>query len=490
MSWFLSSPNPVTKMKNAFYLLSLAGLFSLGACEFKDSVNTDPNNPRDISSPVTLLTSSQVGFAYTYGGAYGRYTSLFTNQVSGIDRQPISIDNFNFLTSETDDAWDNSYRTLLNLDAIIAKSQGSPHYTGVAKIMKALVLGTLAENFGAVPYRNAVQGKEDGSGLQPTYDSGPQNYEDIQALLNQGIAEVQATESILSPGGNDDMFGGSLDSWSKFAYALKARYYLHTAKANPANLDSALQASRTAQGITAKLTFAGKSVGSQGPFYQYQTQRGDLGSGRLLTDTLNTYDDPRAYVYVDSPGDNGSNPGQADGLNGPAGEEYYVSPLVQEEETVYFVNSAEPYFIEAEILFKKGDAAGAAASHNKAVIASLKERVGSDTVLVAEDSPSDSASKLRLAAYYAAHTREDASSISLNKIMVQKWLALYLNQEAFADWRRTGIPQTKLPLDNITGGAFVRKFPYPQKERTLNGANLPTNEPNPPQIGRVWWDLP
>ena len=464
MSLFLSSPNPVTKMKNSFYLLSLAGLLSLGACEFKDSVNTDPNNPRDVSSPATLLTSSQVGFAYTYGGAYARYTSIFTNQLSGLDRQAISIDNFNFLTSETDDAWDNSYRILRNLDAVIEKSSGSPHYTGVAKIMKALILGTVAENYGASPYRTALKAKEDGSGLQPTYDSGPQNYQDIQSLLSEGIAEVNASESILSPGQNDNMFEGSMPAWAKFAYVLKARYFLHTGEVIASDRDSALAYATLGLGQDGAIKFEGSSVGSQNPFYQYEDQRGDLGPGKIFVDTLVAFADPRGPLFIDDVTLGGSTPGQADGG---------AYPIPNPDDPVYFVNSAEAYFIAAEVQFSKGQLDAAASNHNLGVAASLTERGITDA-----------------STYIANHGSETGTTITLNKIMVQKWLAQYLNPEAFADWRRTGIPATLVPPDNITGGAFVRKFPYPQKERTLNGANLPTYEPNPPQIGRVWWDVP
>ena len=460
-------------MKNTFYLLLLAGFAVINGCTFKQEINTDPNNPRDISNPATLLTSSQVGFGYTYGGAYARYTSLYVNQLTGYGNQSIPIDNFSFLTSETDDAWDNSYRILGNLNQLIQRAPGSPYYTGVAKIMKALVLGTVAQNFGASPYRTALRATEDGKGYQPSYDSGPQNYEDIQALLDSAITEVQATESILTPGADDDLYGGDMAKWLKLAYALKARYYLHSGRVNSADLALSLSNALLAQGISAKLAFAGASVGSQNPLYQYQTQRGDLATGRLLTDTLRAFRDPRAPIYVTDTTLNGSNPGLADG---DVDTVYFspASPNVNPNDPVYFVNSAEPYFIAAEIQFGMGDKAAAAASHNAGVMASLVER-GVDL--------SESGNQ----AFVTGYGSEADSTITLDKIMVQKWLALYLNPESFADWRRTGIPQTKLPVNNVTGDKYVRKFPYPQKERTLNAAHLPA-EPTPPAIGHVWWD--
>ena len=490
-------------MRNTFYILSLAGLVGLHACKFKGDINTDPNNPQVVNEPTTLLTSSEIGFAYTYGGAYARNTSLFTNQLSGADRQMLSVDNFNFLSSETDDAWDNSYRVLRNLDAVIAKSTGSPHYSGVAKIMKAFILGTLADNFGAVPYRTALQATEDGGGLQPKYDDGADNYRAVHELLDQGIAEVAATESIISPADNDDVFGGDLDKWTQFAQALKARNYLHTAKKNPSDYDAALTAALAAQGIQAGIKFAGASVGDQNPLFQFQDQRGDLTSGRLLTDTINAFLDPRGPVYfVDSRPDrgayvpsisdttNGSNPGAQDGsLDQKYG--FIVNPNVNPDDEVYFVNLPEPYFIAAEIYFRQGKMGMAADYTNQGVKASLRERgVSLDTLVTVNDDSASTAGKRFIATFlqrFANYTGD--STFTLNDIMVQKWLALYLQPEAWVDQRRTGIPVVTLPAANVTGGQFVRKFPYPQKERTLNAANVP-QEPNPPALGKVWWDVP
>ena len=398
--------------------------------------------------------------------------TFFIQQLSGLDRQPIGTDNYNFLTSDTDDAWDISYRVLLGLDQVIAKSNGSPHYTGVAKILKAIVLGTLAENFGSIPYRTALKANEDGSGLQPSYDSGPQNYEDILALLDQGIAEVSATESLLSPTDNEDIYGGDMSKWANFAKGLKARYYLHTAKKVDADYDKALSFATESGDPQALFKFAGLSVGSQGPLFQYQDQRGDLGSGKLLTDTLDFYGDPRKAVYVS--GDVGSEPGQADGD---------AVPNTIPDESIFLMNSSEMCFIRAEVNFRRNNLDAAATELNSCILASLTERgISTDTTGASADS-----TKIPLRNFLNKATGNTAANVTLDKIMTQKYLALYLHPEVFADWRRTGYPEIYLPKDNVTNGQFVRKFPYPQKERTLNAGNVP-QEPTPPQIGRVWWD--
>jgi hypothetical protein len=83
-------------MKKLIYYFAMAGLVLIHACKFKDDINIDPNNPRSVGSPATLITAGEVGFAYTYGGAFARFTSMFVNQVSGSSNQAASIDSWNF----------------------------------------------------------------------------------------------------------------------------------------------------------------------------------------------------------------------------------------------------------------------------------------------------------------------------------------------------------------------------------------------------------
>ncbi|HCC31080.1 MAG TPA: hypothetical protein DEQ03_13705, partial [Marinilabiliales bacterium] len=93
---------------------------------------------------------------------------------------------------------------------------------------------------------------------------------------------------------------------------------------------------------------------------------------------------------------------------------------------------------------------------------------------------------------------------TLEQIMVQKWISLYLNGwEAYAEYRRTGYPQLK-KYDLVLDGIKIKeidwvdvpreyvpgRLPYPDKELKLNEENyLKAVE----QIGgdsyyqQVWW---
>jgi hypothetical protein len=86
------------------------------------------------------------------------------------------------------------------------------------------------------------------------------------------------------------------------------------------------------------------------------------------------------------------------------------------------------------------------------------------------------------AAAYLAQASVDpgAGSLTLNLIMTQKHLALFMEPELFNDWRRTGFPA----LTPNAGSQIPRRFPYPQQELNLN-----SNTPQATIYSKVAWDI-
>jgi hypothetical protein len=458
--------------------LWLAGLAitatSLHSCTFNEDINTDPINPS--SSPLSaLLSSSEVGIGYTYGGNQARFSALFTQQLNGYDRQHLAIGRYNIGQQDTDDTWDNYYRIMNNLKLIIdqGKAKKSPHYAGVARILMAVSLGNITDLFGDAPYSQAFKAQSNGSGLQPIYDKQEDLYKVIQLQLDSAIVNLSQS-SIESPAADDLIYGGDLNSWKAVAYALKARYHLHlknkvagSAQLALTNLDSAYSA-----GFASMLVKFAKGQTTQSPFFQFNDQRGDVEMASTLIDTLIKYKDPRISFYSD--GDlssaSGSFPGTA------SGESSFPGPYLSSEDSpITIIGLSELKFIEAEAALAVNDAGRAAAAHNSGVATSLMEVTDSSSATYTS------------ATYIQNYGSETASSISLKTVMVQKYLASFLSTEAWTDWRRTGFPEFPPALDNSTNNVLPRRFPYPQKEKTLNAANVPS-EGTSPALSRVWWD--
>ena len=126
-------------------------------------------------------------------------------------------------------------------------------------------------------------------------------------------------------------------------------------------------------------------------------------------------------------------------------------------------------FIEAEAHLSRStpNKAAAALAYNDAVKASLAQFDVSD------------------AEWEANNAAETEESISLDKIMKGKYLATFLQDETFNDWRRHSELFGLQLAKNAQTDEIPRRFPYPQSEREYNVENMP---PDLTITDRVWWD--
>jgi len=86
-------------------------------------------------------------------------------------------------------------------------------------------------------------------------------------------------------------------------------------------------------------------------------------------------------------------------------------------------------------------------------------------------------------AYSNMYANENNATITLEKIMDQKYIAMFGQCEAWADWRRTNMPAlTPNPNAQIT--EIPRRLPTVIEERLYN-SNAPSNTDI---TAPVWWD--
>jgi hypothetical protein len=61
----------------------------------------------------------------------------------------------------------------------------------------------------------------------------------------------------------------------------------------------------------------------------------------------------------------------------------------------------------------------------------------------------------------------------LRQIALQKWIALYTNGvQAWAEWRRTCVPQTLVPGPDAVQNTVPRRYQYSIRELSVNAANV------------------
>lgn len=105
----------------------------------------------------------------------------------------------------------------------IAEDAGLFTHVGIAKTIEAYTIMTLVDNFGDLPYTQALQGTEFPN---PELDDDAAIYADIETLLNEAIASFNQEELNGAP--NDLFYGGDESKWIAFANTLKLKLYIQT----------------------------------------------------------------------------------------------------------------------------------------------------------------------------------------------------------------------------------------------------------------------
>lgn len=423
-------------------------VLSFSSCEkwIDPEINIDPDSPAD-PSPTVLLSAAQARTAYTSGSFdVAGTTGMWLQQITGNARQAAIINNYTFTESDVVNLWNFFYRDAMhNLYLIIEKTkvEGSESYwlSGIAKVMMAYNLGLATQLFGDVPYSEAWQGIDN---LHPVYDSQENIYATIQTLLDEAISELEGDMGLLDPAETDMIYGGAPSLWIAAANALKARYYMHTAERNN-TYSNALSSARAAvaAGFSDFQFEFGAGTTERNPLYQFDEQRTDASESSFFSNILASYtfisgndtlDDPRTSQLI----------GGATAFGDFWGSK--ASPVA-------FITGSELHFIIAEGEYRAGN-----------------EGIAADTLVAAVEA---NMSKLGVSGAswlneYTTYVGTLSGDALLEEIMMQKYIALFMNPEAFVDWRRTGYPT----LTPTTGAQIPRRFPYSTEERNYN-KNIP-----------------
>jgi hypothetical protein len=175
-------------------------------------------------------------------------------------------------------------------------------------------------------------------------------------------------------------------------------------------------------------------------------------------DVLNDLNDPRRSSYFKEADGGGYKGGVYGDLND---YDEFSAPGEQLEDPALpgvLLSYSEVEFLLAEARERGFNVGGTATSHyNAAVTASIVEAGGSAA---------------EAATYLAQPTvaYSTAAGTYKQKIGVQKWIALY-NQPviAWTEWRRLDSPNLQKPANALSD--IPKRFPYPNTELNLNGAN-------------------
>lgn len=215
------------KIQFSLYLVVFSALlFSTSCKKIVEDINIDPNNPTSVNYTV-VLNGAQVGSILVYEGNLARTAGMFTRSFTGVDRQYVSVYNYNTSAGDYNDTWDALYSTVI-AQAMIVKDEATKvndkTTVGIAQIMMAQGFGLAADLWGDVPFSEA--GYPD-KFPTPKFDPQADVYAGVQKLLDSAILNLEANIGN-GPGSKDIYYAGSKAKWIEAAHTLKARFFLHT----------------------------------------------------------------------------------------------------------------------------------------------------------------------------------------------------------------------------------------------------------------------
>ncbi|MDN3203238.1 SusD/RagB family nutrient-binding outer membrane lipoprotein [Algoriphagus sediminis] len=468
------------KFKNKLYTILGAGiLLTTSACDSFLDVNENPNSPED--APISgLLTNSTYETSLNVqriGSTTSNYVQYLASPNPGSSSDTMDPVNFS-------GTWFSLYNVMTDLNEIIRKAEesGANHYLGAGQILMALNLGMTVDIFGDVPFSESFNFET----VTPSYDNDEELYVQVISLLDQGIANLQEETSI-SIGADDFIYGGSIDNWIKLGHSLKARFLLHTKGTSTYNENEVLAA--VASGFQSNEDDATVTFFEQrfNPWAQVAINNANLLLGGWISEQFVQALDGTSYPTVDprlplmiGTTDEGEFVGTVNGAGrGDAPEQGARSTLIPGQ---YYTSTTSPLliatfaelkFIEAEVALSS-DPGRAYAAYLAGIEAHM------DMLNVSEEDKQ---------AYLAdPSVSVGAGALTLDDIMKEKWVAMFLHPETWNDARRFDYAYKDMTtpenLNPDLNGNYIRRLAYPDSEVSRNGANVPEVT----LLDRIWWN--
>ncbi|MCE7996072.1 MAG: SusD/RagB family nutrient-binding outer membrane lipoprotein [Roseivirga sp.] len=457
-------------MKKLTSFLAIA-LLMLACTDDFDDINTNNNEPESVTSDLLLSTviSNNMDRYISDGWSRGNIVAQLTAKINFTD-----FDRYNW--GSEGGTWNSLYGNLTEVELILesARAEGTKNtsYEGIALILRAWMYSQLTDNWGAVPFSEAIKGQTEGN-FQPAYDSQESIYTSIQS-------DLSTANSLLAQGmpifGGDLLYDGDLLKWRKLANSLRLRYLMRVSNrmdisgqfTSIVNNEPILEGNAD----NAVLTYPAVSVATSFP----------IGRGRIggfdehrLSETseavLKQYNDNRLNTWfqvTDNPNDdptlfvgmpNGLSENNASTFNGGASN---VSRLNQ---SLFFdspnaVRACMMQFAEVQFLI-------AEAAQRGLITANAKNHYEAGVIASFEYWNTEQDMPTYLTQPGVVYDNQ------LETIMRQKWLASFMTgMEAWYDLRRTGLPTNITPgQDNVNGDAVPVRFLYPDQEQSLNAEN-------------------
>jgi hypothetical protein len=405
----------------------------------------------------------------------------------------------------------------------VADEQGLPEVSALATVVKVQGMHRVADAYGPLPYLNYGSGS-----LQNNYNSLQEIYgrffEELDEAIDVLTLYAQGNPSSTLLKNYDFIYEGNVANWVRFANTLRLRLAMRVV-----NADAALARTEAEKSIANPFGVI-SSVNERAalrhtsnleyfhPLYEiaYNFNAGEARMSATMDAYLNGFEDPRRDAYF-TRADDGSFHGVRQGIVTSNWTPYSGSAISnlninQSTTQIVWITAAESYFLRAEGALRGWNMGGSAEElYNQGITqsflenglqASMATAYASDDVKMpvafidnsGQSGNDHSAPSDITIAWNAA----DAFDRNLERIITQKWIAMYPDgPEGWAEFRRTGYPHLLPVVTNNSNGTIntalqIRRIPFPQSEYNNNRAGVQTGigHLGGPDGGgtALWWD--
>ncbi|MGV3502613.1 MAG: SusD/RagB family nutrient-binding outer membrane lipoprotein [Adhaeribacter sp.] len=418
-------------------------------------------------------------------------------------------------------AWNNSTQGVMDQWLQMWKKGYKTKYPdlyAISLIIKVAAAHRLVDTFGPYPYTKY------GTGAEVAFDSEEEAYNAFFVDLQDAVTALQAAETA-NPDADKTRFEkwdksslkGEYRNWIKLANTLRLRLAMRISKVNPGKARTEAEKAVKADqgGLLTDLSFSVTPTATN-PYYTMANAWSDTRLSAAIETFLKGFQDPRLPLYAlpaTDPAVAGQIKGIRAGVEKPAKDRYqfYSLPNVATNAPVKQVDVAESFFLMAEgklkgwdmnttltvqQLYEEGIRASFKANNAPEVDAYLQS-TGTQVAYVDPKNPANNAAPTTDIS--VKWEEGDSPARKLERIITQKWIALYPEgTEAWSEFRRTGYPRlypvavsknADLPL-----GTFIKRLTYPSAVTNSGGAAVNAAvsaylDGKNSAASPIWWDV-
>lgn len=478
---------------------------------------------RNIIPTYQLIGTEEYGSA-NYQVIQDLTGNLFANYIGVINAGFNANNVYNITAREWYEAMFNDayVRATGSWETLNLHREEAPEAAALGDIIKVAVMHRVTDTYGPVPYSGIGSGE-----VTLKYDSQKDIYTSFFKELDSAISVLtefwQAQPDTKLLGDYDNIFGGNVGKWLKFANTLRLRLAMRTVYADNAlamaQAEAALANPAGLMSVSADAAYYSKpnSGAWENPLYIIQYSFDDDRAGATIVSYMSGFNDPRLPKYFTA-GSDGEYHGVRNGIS--LTSDYLNSELLSRfnctnNDNLLLMSPAEAFFLKAEYWLRKGDRALARECYENGVRLSFDiwGVSGADEYLADEEStPAEfedvvdggNSYNTALSEITPAWNGEGDFEENFEQIITQKYIAIFPEgQEAWSEFRRTGYPKVIPYSRNESGGKIdtnrqIRRLNYPASEYRTNSANVSAavvTMNNESSLGngdnggtRVWWD--